>query len=123
MDADRPRCSLATLQAPRKPEDFVPVDPEPNFWVDAATSRESYALGYPEMKTDSEGHRSESPSRMPTKGRIKRFLKQNKEKELVEEFLKCHSDTQSWRYMLTERLGPIHLAAKEGAEEEFWRSI
>ena len=121
--------ALAKLEAPRKPEDLSEVSPEPDLWededdVDAFPElnyyEDFYGLGFPELDS------MHSTVKFPTKGRIKRFLKQSIAKETVENFLRSHGfssdamDTQSWShgfFLPFERLGPLHRAAKEGKRE------
>ena len=123
--------ALAKLDAPRKPEDLSGETlPEPDLWdeeddeddVDAFNYYwDFYGLGFPEMDSI---HSTTKVAKVkfPTKGRIKRFLKQSRAKEMVEEFLRKHGfssdamDMQSWSHTFLpfERLGPLHMAAKEG---------
>jgi len=117
--------ALAKLDAPRKPEDLLGVSPEPDLWDDEEDDVDAfnyywdfYGLGFPEM----DSIHSTTKVKFPTNGRIKRFLKQSRAKEMVEEFLRRHGfssdamDMQSWSHTFLpfERLGPLHMAAKEG---------
>lgn len=119
----------ASKTAPRKPEDLSEVSPEPDLWededdVDAFPElnyyEDFYGLGFPELDS-----MHTTTVKFPTKGRIKRFLKQSIAKETVENFLRSHGfssdamDTQSWSHTFLpfERLGPLHTAAKEGKRE------
>ena len=123
--------ALAELDAPRKPEDLSGVCPEPDLWddeddddmeneADCDYYANFYGLGFPEMDSI-----HSTKVKFPTKGRIKRFLKQSIEKEMVEVFLRNHgfsSDAmymQRWsgKFLPFERLGPLHVAAKEGERE------
>eukprot|EP00435_Cladocopium_sp_Y103_P017845 s1287_g4.t1 len=126
--------ALAKLDAPRQPEDLessvCPEPPEPDPWdPDDVENEEAeysyyanfYGLGFPEM----DSIRSTTKVQFPTNGRIKRFLKQSIAKEIMQEFLRSHGfssdgmEMQRWShtFLPSERLGPLHLAAKEGETE------
>eukprot|EP00438_Fugacium_kawagutii_P019827 Skav227922 [mRNA] locus=scaffold146:177871:189157:+ [translate_table: standard] len=120
---------LANTVATKKPEvdisdDHVDVpDPVPDpFGFDDDFD----FLGMPEPETmrfsshlSDQQTQGTSPLLQLTKGRIKRFLRKNQEKEEVQRFLKSHGHAARkapWglSFLMPERLEPIHLAAREG---------